>query len=207
MYLFSLPEKVKAEISAIPLLHWFKDKDVFLKNFSEEEVQHALNCIGVTRQHLYNKETTGWISKHPDSINIVMDHKREPIYEAGKVVRYKDTYEVITRSQFQQNENERLLRCLLYIRFPWFCEFDWSIYVTCEAGKEIYMNTDKGTLYVPLTALLEKDAQAIEERMTSYFTDYWKHTPEKITESLAPLESEDYKKLKQYLRRVSWTRS
>ena len=55
----------------------------------------------------------------------------------------------------------------------------WSLYEMHDEKYEIYLNTEFGTLYVPLKALLAGDVKAIKDRMTSYAMSY--HDPKNLS--------------------------
>ena len=64
---------------------------------------------------------------------------------------------------------------------------------------EIYLETESGSLYVPLQAIVERDFSFVDQRMRSYFSWYYKDKPQKLKDALAPLGSPEAALLKQLL--------
>ena len=73
----------------------------------------------------------------------------------------------------------------------------WKVYKL--SYNDIYLETEFGSLYVPIKAIFNNDYTLIEQRMNEYFNFYHKHNKEKLEESLKPLQSKEYQELKGYL--------
>lgn len=78
------------------------------------------------------------------------------------------------RAQHDSLSQPPVLRRLLAMRIPWFNEFKWEVYGVDRADGEIYMKVGGKSLYVPIKALLSNRWQPIEDRMISYFEEYFK---------------------------------
>lgn len=58
-------------------------------------------------------------------------------------------------------------------------ESAWSLYEMYNENYEMYLDTEFGTLYVPIKALLNKNTKLITNRMTSYAMSY--HDPKNLS--------------------------
>jgi hypothetical protein len=78
----------------------------------------------------------------------------------------------------------------------------WSLYEMYNEKYELYLDTEFGSLYVPIQAILENNFDMIEERMISYFKSYFNITKvpnERYLNAIKPLTSKEANKLKSYL--------
>ena len=77
----------------------------------------------------------------------------------------------------------------------------WNLYECSSKDYEIYLETEHGTLYVPISALIKGDFSIIKERMEIYWKWYYNSPDRKefLKKALMPLKSKECKLLKKYL--------
>jgi hypothetical protein len=103
--------------------------------------------------------------------------------------------------KYQGLKHGKIVHRILEKRHKWFNLFKWSIYEWYGGGNfhEIYMDTENGSLYVPIEAILKNQYALVESRMQDYFKAYRNNDREKVKKDIAPLESSEAKLLRGYL--------
>ena len=200
-------------------IDWLSDEWFTL--FTKKETNAAIRAANITTNDLTDVENftqEPWHKKkelvkdwHWDSIT---DTKiiNGVAYEA-RVRKQVQSWRIPAR--YQGLKHAAIIRKILEARFPWFNMFKWSIYELSDAENyEIYMDTENGTLYVPIKALLERNPKIIEERMKSYHKWYYnvagyklnhkenetveqykKRREQDYEKAISPLQSREYKYL------------
>lgn len=165
------------------LIEWLSCKEELKKVFTTKEIEEAIKTSGLTLKDLTTIENFAYepfgkkeiiAEYHRGQIKVCKTIKIDGEYVSMEGQKNADvrTYRII--DHYQGLRHEKLIRALLEKRFKWFKNFKWSIYEV--SGKiehyEIYLNTGKKSLYVPLVALLNRNKEAIIERNKSYLTWY-----------------------------------
>lgn len=219
----------KSEQSKFSLTDWLTCKDELIKlGITTDEIEQALKDVKYTVRDLTDEQEFTQEPTYYGIYELVKDwhtaQKKEHItlkgrcFESCDYVSYSaQTYRI--KGHYQGLKHGKLIHQILSNRLPWFKSFKWEIFeMYSERNPEIYLKTKKGSVYVPIKALLEKDSKMIIERMKDYFLDYsrlgpyslnhlegesedqYKQRREKeMIESLKPLQSATYKRLEKCL--------
>lgn len=171
-----------------PLIHWFSSTDELIKlGFTKAEIKKAIVDAKTKLSDLtddYNfvekSKNTSYIEDHPEYYEIIDKDTsstfREVEYRKGKEWVHEYTAPAIqyrTRSHYNIHDGEILTK-LLQNKFKYFKNFKWEVFAMHGEGSnwDIYMKTKKGSLYVPVKALIKKDPKIIKKRMLDYFESY-----------------------------------
>lgn len=121
---------------------------------------------------------------------------------------YANAYRVWVPSPYQHNYGKYVKKCL-ELTFPWFAKFNWNVYSLDKNNDWIYLDVDPQnknkvhhSIYVPVSALFEKDINKIIETHTKYFKSYYgndESRKEYLEEALSLLNSAEFKNLCKYL--------
>ena len=159
--------------------------------FSDAEITVTLNQLSINKRDLCDEN----------------GYKSEPIWPKIKefsrkgVIHYKEYKGEYVKectangeywfvpSQYQGLKHGKIIFTILSNRYNWFDMTkddkkkvtEWQLYEMSSINYEMYLNTEFGSLYVPIKAIVEKDFSIIEKRMNDYFKFYY-----------------DYKTLKDY---------
>lgn len=182
---------------------WLIKKDTLFGLFPGELIHDALSFIDwedlVMQERVYTKPNTPFV---------LLEITKETSYKIINGVHTPlttDVYHLIVPSKYQGSVNSFIIRYCLHRLLPGFTKFEWNIYGTLSSDpKEIYMKTSKGSLYVPIQALLDKKWKDIKDRHTFYFTRYYKDfvrvdNKEELKQKLEILETPEAKALKTLL--------
>jgi len=166
----------------IMLVDWLNTSlyELLLKHYTREEIQNRLLCSGFTVEDLtdlenYRQEPT-WLKikqlvkeNHQFTVKEYCGEWSKEITVRG--FRYR------VKAKYQGLKHSKILRAFLNTSFEWFSGFNWDLYEVSNADTyEIYLKTSKGSLYVPLEALYNKDFSLIENRMKTYWSWYCKES-------------------------------
>lgn len=190
----------------------------YLKLFEVVKESHSFTVKRYRGEYVKEETTRGWLIRQPatyqglnhGAILEKLFEKKFPFFSSfKKTVKEKvglglDFYEYSSISSIPEELRHLSVKELLSMTKPIEVETEkslWDLYEmsTGETDYEMYLNTEKGALYVPLTALLKKDFSIIEKRMKEYFGWYYKDNKKELKKSLSILETDTAKKLKQAL--------
>lgn len=179
-----------------PLIHWFSStKELMEIGFTKTEIQKAIKDAKTKLSDLTNdynfveKGKESHVVDNTDYYEVINENTRhtfkEVEYRKGKewVHEYEaPAIQFRSFSSFQTHDPE-ILEKLLKSKFPFIKKFDWDVYAIHSEGInwEIYLKTSKGSLYVPVTALMKKDPKIIEKRMFDYHNDFRNKRDPKVT--------------------------
>lgn len=121
---------------------------------------------------------------------------------------YANAYRVWVPSPYQHNYGKYVKKCL-ELTFPWFNKLNWNVYGINKNNDWIYLEVDPinknkvhHSVYVPISALFEKDINKIIDTHTKYFKSYYgtdESRKEYLEEALNLLNTIEFKNLCRYL--------
>ena len=204
--------------------------DLLQMGFTKNEIQNAINKAGLSVDDLTDKKdfvngcdhkkaqllkdfhTSNYIRVYED---LMVEGQYVPMegYKTGQV----QTFQI--ESEYQGTIHTKVLRALFQKNFKWFNRFNWSIYELRGFDyAEFYLETEHGSLYIPVMALLNRDFSLIKKRQTEYYTFYRKDSnyelnkqkgetiagfkirkKEEFLKDCKPLQSKEAKRLIKYL--------
>lgn len=121
---------------------------------------------------------------------------------------YSKAYRFWVPTGYEHNYGKYVRKCL-ELTIPWFNKFTWNvfsinsyndwIYLVCNPTDDIKVNT---SVYVPVSALLNKDLDKIIQTHTNYFKSYYgksEEYKEYLNQALSLLESDEFKWFSKFL--------
>lgn len=186
-----------------------KMKSLFSKEILEKATE-VLSFSDITKLELVKENSINWFIKQDYEI-ISLTPTLEKMEEwRGEWHReyYSKAYRFWVPIPYTHNFGKYVRKCL-ELTIPWFNKFTWNvfsidsyndwIYLVCNPTDDIKVHT---SVYVPVSALLNKDLDKIIQTHTNYFKSYYgksEEYKEYLKQALSLLESDEFKWFSKFL--------